>query len=67
MSDERRYTMEDAVILGRRYLCESSDTGHQIDSGTFVRRNANGAIVSTSYGCRNCDVVVELSYPSLEP
>lgn len=66
-ADEPRYTMEQAIILGRRALCESSDTGHRIEPQGGVRiRNWNGTIAEYGYGCRYCDLIVDTRYPSFE-
>lgn len=64
MSEEKLYTMADAVALGRRALCESSESGHQIARQTR-QLNARGELVLSHYGCGHCDVVVELRYPPL--
>lgn len=59
---EQLYTMQDAVMLGRRALCNTNDEGHDI--GPLARlRNFNGTFIR--YGCRNCDVRVILEYPEL--
>ena len=63
---EARYTMEQAIVLGRRALCETSDTGHQIERvGGFVVRQADGTPVSQAYACGFCDATVTVTYPSL--
>lgn len=65
-ADEPRYTMEQAIVLGRRALCESSDTGHQIERQGGIRiRNWNGTIQQWGYGCRFCDAIVTVAYPPL--
>lgn len=60
------YTMEDAIVLGRRALCENSDGGHQIER-TLEHRisNVNGTMAWDGYGCTCCDLVVTTSYPEL--
>lgn len=55
------YTLEDAKVLGRRYLCESS--GHQIYMHNA--RGMDGRLVYTRASCENCDVKVKLDYPPL--
>lgn len=62
--EPRLYTRQEAVILGRRAICESSDTGHQITLA-MQTRNQNGDRAWAVYGCANCDVDVALSYPPL--
>lgn len=65
-ADEPRYTMDQAIVLGRRALCESSDTGHQIRrEGGFIVRRANGSSASSSYECEFCDAAVTVTYPPL--
>lgn len=65
---EQLYTMEQAVILGRRVLCESSDEGHSIErKGGAAVRHADGTVVPLGYGCANCDARIEVSYPPLVP
>jgi len=64
--DERLYTMADAVVLGRRMLCESSDLGHQIERrGGIAVRQANGEVQDLGYGCSNCDLEIKTSYPEV--
>lgn len=63
---EQLYTMEQAIVLGRRALCESSDTGHQIErQGGFVVRQADGRPASQAYCCGFCDATVTVTYPPL--
>lgn len=62
------YTMEQAVTLGRRALCESSDEGHHVErKGGAAVRHADGTVVPLGYGCANCDAEIEVSYPPLSP
>jgi transposase len=66
------YTMEQAVILAKRALCESSDEGHDIgptDGVTIRNANgiANGVVQRRGYGCSRCDLIVQVSYPPLVP
>ena len=68
MANEQLYTMDQAVILGRRALCESSDPGHQIRRvGGYVIRQADGRPASQQYECEFCDAVVTVAYPPLVP
>lgn len=65
---EGLYTFKQAVILGKRALCESSDTGHDIQRrGGIVVRNLNGTTQQFGYGCINCDLIVDTRYPPLVP
>lgn len=52
------------VKQARRDYCEQND--HSI-SRLLLSRNAAGDIVISKYGCDNCDVKVELSYPEDAP
>lgn len=52
------------VRQARRDYCDENE--HSISRRIHVR-NANGKIVQTAYGCGNCDVKVELSYPDDAP
>lgn len=62
------YTFDQAVILGKRALCESDDRGHDIQrTGQIAIRNFNGTVAVSSYSCVNCDLVVSTSYPPLVP
>lgn len=60
------YTFDQAVILGKRALCESDDRGHDIQrAGGFVIRQADGRPVSQQYECGACDAIVTVTYPPL--
>lgn len=48
------------VKKARRDYCDEND--HSIQRRIFAR-NAAGKIVQSVYGCDNCDVKVDLSYP----
>ena len=52
------------VKQARRDYCDEND--HRIHR-LLLSRNAAGQIVISKYGCENCDVKVELSYPEDEP
>jgi hypothetical protein len=52
------------VKQARRDYCEEND--HSIHR-LLLSRNAAGQIVISKYGCSNCDVKVELSYPDDAP
>lgn len=59
-------TPEGAALVkqARRDYCDEND--HSIHRVIHVR-SANGKIVQSAYGCSNCDVKVELSYPEDGP
>lgn len=58
----KTYTRAEAKILGKRALCDDSDTGHRIERRSSSRY-WNGKLVCEDYMCENCDVIVTLTYP----
>lgn len=61
MTDEKLYTRSQAIILGKRDLCERK--GHKIN--TMIQKSFSNKVLVSYYSCENCDVKIRFEYPEL--